>query len=76
MSLAPVAYLLFQKVMNQDPSDDRWEARPLHPLPTTPPSPCTLSCSSAATIEMSDLEALRTWGALTPSTPNTSTPRA
>ena len=27
MSLAPVAYLLFQKVMNQDPSDDRWEGR-------------------------------------------------
>ena len=27
MSLAPVAYLLFQKVMNQDPADDRWEGR-------------------------------------------------
>ena len=27
MSLAPVAYLLFQKVMNQDPNDDRWEGR-------------------------------------------------
>ena len=25
MSLAPVAYLLFQKVMNQDPGDDRWQ---------------------------------------------------
>ena len=27
MSLAPVAYLLFQKVMNQDPGDDRWQGR-------------------------------------------------
>ncbi len=50
MSLAPVAYLLFQKVMNQDPSDDRWEGRDRFILsPATPPSPCTLSCSSAAT---------------------------
>jgi transketolase len=26
MSLAPAAYLLFQKVMRHDPSDDRWTA--------------------------------------------------
>mgnify|MGYP002716825991 FL=1 len=27
MSLAPAAYLLFQKVMRHDPSDDRWTGR-------------------------------------------------
>ncbi|MFT4283855.1 MAG: hypothetical protein QM598_03355, partial [Protaetiibacter sp.] len=27
MSLAPAAYLLFQKVMRQDPSDPRWVGR-------------------------------------------------
>lgn len=27
MSLAPVAYMLFQKIMRHDPSDDRWTGR-------------------------------------------------
>ena len=27
MSLAPAAYLLFQKVMRHDPTDDRWTGR-------------------------------------------------
>ena len=27
MSLAPAAYLLFQKIMRHDPSDDRWTGR-------------------------------------------------
>ena len=30
ISLAPVAYLLFQKVMCHDPSDDRWEIGRAH----------------------------------------------
>ena len=27
MSLAPVAYMLFQQIMRHDPSDDRWTGR-------------------------------------------------
>ncbi len=50
MSLAPVAYLLFQKVMNQDPGDDRWQGRDRFILsPGTPPSPSIPSSSSAGT---------------------------
>ena len=33
ISLAPAAYLLFQKVMRHDPQDDRWVGRDqVHPL--------------------------------------------
>lgn len=50
MSLAPVAYLLFQKVMNQDPPTTAGKVVTASSSPpATPPSPCTLSCSSAAT---------------------------
>ena len=44
MSLAPAAYLLFQKVMRHDPTDDRWTGRDRFILsPGTPRSPCTSS---------------------------------
>ena len=71
MSLAPVAYLLFQKVMNQDPSDDRWEGRDrfiLSPGHTSLTLYTQLFLGGYG-LEMSDLEALRTWGALTPGHP-------
>ena len=58
MSLAPVAYLLFQKVMNQDPGDDRWQGRDRFML-----------FLGGYGLEMGDLESLRTWGALTPGHP-------
>ena len=32
ISLAPVAYLLYQKVMNVDPADDRWLGRDIFVL--------------------------------------------
>ena len=71
MSLAPVAYLLFQKIMNQDPADDRWEGRDrfiLSPGHTSLTLYTQLFLGGYG-LEMSDLEALRTWGALTPGHP-------
>ena len=71
MSLAPVAYLLFQKVMNQDPSDDRWEGRDrfiLSPGHTSLTLYTQLFLGGYG-LEMKDLEELRTWGALTPGHP-------
>ena len=71
MSLAPVAYLLFQKVMNQDPADDRWEGRDrfiLSPGHTSLTLYTQLFLGGYG-LEMKDLEELRTWGALTPGHP-------
>lgn len=71
MSLAPVAYLLFQKVMNQDPSDDRWQGRDrfiLSPGHTSLTLYTQLFLGGYG-LEMGDLESLRTWGALTPGHP-------
>jgi transketolase len=71
MSLAPLAYLLFQKVMRRDPSDQHWLGRDRF----------VLSCGHSSLtqyiqlyfggygLELKDLEALRTWGSLTPGHP-------
>ena len=71
MSLAPVAYLLFQKVMNQDPGDDRWQGRDRFILPPghTSLTLYTQLFLGGYGLEMGDLESLRTWGALTPGHP-------
>ena len=71
MSLAPVAYLLFQKIMNQDPGDDRWQGRDrfiLSPGHTSLTLYTQLFLGGYG-LEMGDLESLRTWGALTPGHP-------
>ena len=71
MSLAPVAYLLFQKVMNQDPGDDRWQGRDrfiLSPGHTSLTLYTQLFLGGYG-LEIGDLESLRTWGALTPGHP-------
>ena len=71
MSLAPIAYLLFQKIMNQDPNDDRWEGRDrfiLSPGHTSLTLYTQLFLGGYG-LEMNDLESLRTWGALTPGHP-------
>lgn len=71
MSLAPVAYLLFQKVMNQDPGDDRWQGRDrfiLSPGHTSLTLYTQLFLGGYG-LEMGDLKSLRTWGALTPGHP-------
>ena len=71
MSLAPVAYTLFQRVMRHDPSDTEWLGRDRF----------VLSCGHSSLtlyiqlylggfgLELSDLESLRTWGSKTPGHP-------
>ncbi|MEO6827779.1 MAG: transketolase [Microbacteriaceae bacterium] len=71
MSLAPAAYLLFQRVMRTDPSDSTWIGRDRF----------ILSCGHSSLtqyvqfflggygLELTDLQALRTWGSKTPGHP-------
>jgi transketolase len=71
MSLAPLAYTLFQRVMRHDPSDVHWLGRDRF----------VLSCGHSSLtlylqlylggfgLELSDIEALRTWGSKTPGHP-------
>ena len=71
MSLAPTAYTLFQRVMRHDPSDTAWLGRDRF----------VLSCGHSSLtlylqlylggfgLELSDIEALRTWGSKTPGHP-------
>ncbi|MEV7429175.1 transketolase [Nocardioides sp. NPDC092400] len=71
MSLAPVAYLLFQKVMRHDPADPTWISRDRF----------VLSCGHSSItlytqlflggfgLELEDIKALRTWGSKTPGHP-------
>jgi transketolase len=71
MSLAPLAYLLYQKVMRHDPADPRWLGRDRF----------VLSCGHSSLtqyiqlylsgygLELEDLRSLRTWGSLTPGHP-------
>jgi transketolase len=71
MSLAPLAYTIFQRAMVHDPSDTHWLGRDRF----------ILSCGhSSLTIylqlylggfglELSDIESLRTWGSKTPGHP-------
>ncbi len=71
MSLAPLAYLLYQNVMRHDPSDPDWLGRDRF----------VLSCGHSSLtqyiqlyqsgygLEMDDLKALRTWGSKTPGHP-------
>src|SRR4029453_18315520 len=71
MSLAPVAYLLFQKVMRHNPQDVHWPGRDRF----------VLSCGHSSLtlyiqlylggfgLELEDLMALRTWDSKTPGHP-------
>ena len=71
MSLAPLAYTLYQRVMNVDPTDTNWAGRDRF----------VLSCGHTSLtqyiqlylggfgLEMDDLKALRTWDSLTPGHP-------
>ncbi len=71
MSLAPLAYLLFQNVMSHDPADPSWLGRDRF----------VLSCGHSSLtqyiqlylsgygLELKDLQSLRTWGSLTPGHP-------
>ena len=71
MSLAPLAYTLFQRIMRHDPSDAEWVGR----------DRLVLSCGHSSLtlytqlylagygLELDDLKALRTWGSKTPGHP-------
>ena len=71
MSLAPAAYLLFQKVMRHNPADPHWPGRDRF----------VLSCGHSSLtlylqlflggwgLELEDIESLRTWGSKTPGHP-------
>ena len=71
MSLAPLAYTLFQRSMTGDPADANWPGRDRFVL-SCGHSSLTLYIQlylSGYGLELSDLEALRTWGSLTPGHP-------
>ncbi|WP_322861262.1 transketolase [Mycobacterium europaeum] len=71
MSLAPLAYTLFQRTMRHDPSDTYWLGRDRF----------VLSCGHSSLtlyiqlylggfgLELADIESLRTWGSKTPGHP-------
>ncbi len=71
MSLAPAAYLLFQKMMRHDPANPDWLGRDrfvLSPGHTSLTLYIQLFLSGYG-LELKDLQALRTWGSLTPGHP-------
>jgi transketolase len=71
MSLAPAAYLLFQKVMRRDPRDQHWLGRDRFIL-SAGHSSLTQYVQlylGGYGLELDDLKALRTWGSLTPGHP-------
>jgi transketolase len=71
MSLAPLAYLLFQKTMRHDPTDPNWVARDRFVLSNGHAS-LTLYIQlflAGYGLELEDIKSLRTWGSLTPGHP-------
>ena len=71
ISLAPVAYLLFNKVMRHDPKDDRWLGRDRFIL-SVGHSSLTIYNQlflHGYGLELDDIKALRTWGSKTPAHP-------
>ena len=71
MSLAPLAYLLYQKIMRHDPTDPTWVARDRFILSnghTSLTQYCQLFLSGYG-LELSDIEQLRTFGSRTPGHP-------
>ena len=71
ISMAPVAYLLFNKVMRHDPSDEKWLGRDRFIL-SIGHSSLTLYNQlflHGYGLELDDLKSLRTWGSATPGHP-------
>ena len=71
MSLAPVGYLLFQRLLRHDPSDPAWVGRDRFVL-SCGHSSLTLYCQlllSGYGLTVDDLAHLRQWGSLTPAHP-------
>lgn len=71
MSLAPLAYTLFQRVMRHDPGDTTWLGRDRFVL-SAGHSSLTLYIQlylGGFGLELSDIESYRTWGSKTPGHP-------
>src|SRR6478672_6141391 len=71
MSLAPAAYLLFQKVMRHNPADPSWPGRDRFVL-SAGHSSITLYLQlflGGWGLEIEDIKSLRTWGSKTPGHP-------
>ena len=71
MSLAPAAYLLYQRVMDHDPADTHWLGRDRFIL-SAGHSSLTQYIQlylGGFGLELDDLKALRTWGSRTPGHP-------
>jgi transketolase len=71
MSLAPAAYLLFQRLLENDPTDPDWTGRDRFVL-SAGHSSLTLYIQlylSGYGLTLDDLKALRKWGSLTPGHP-------
>ena len=71
MSLAPAAYLLFQRFLRHDPRDSRWAGRDRFVL-SAGHSSLTLYLqlyASGYDLSLEDLQSLRTWGSRTPGHP-------
>ncbi|WP_407640468.1 transketolase [Actinokineospora iranica] len=71
MSLAPLAYTLYQRVMRHDPSDPHWIGRDRFVL-SAGHSSLTQYLQlffSGYGLEIEDIQALRTWGSKTPGHP-------
>lgn len=71
ISLAPVAYLLYQKVMKTDPNDDRWIGRDRFVLSAGHASilQYTQLYLGGLGLELDDIKSLRTFGSRTPGHP-------
>jgi transketolase len=71
MSLAPAAYLLYQRVMRHDPADPTWVGRDRFVL-SCGHSSLTLYIQlyfAGYGVSLDDLKAFRTWGSITPGHP-------
>ncbi len=71
MSLAPAAYLLYQRVLRHDPADPKWPGRDRFVL-SCGHSSLTLYIQlylSGYAVSLDDLKAFRTWGSITPGHP-------
>ena len=71
ISLAPVAYLLFHKVMTHDPADEKWSGRDRFILSVGHSSLTIYNQLYLAGygLELDDIKSLRTWGSATPGHP-------
>ena len=71
VSLAPAAYLLYQRVMNTDPNDDMWLGRDRFVLSVGHSSltQYTQLYLAGCDMELEDIKSLRTWESKTPGHP-------